>query len=317
YFLQGHDHKLNCSYYRPGVDTIKFSALVENPNSHQTSSQVYIKSLEGSFIDSLKLNKTGLSGKSEVWTGNYLADSEDIYSISLSAKDLDESKTWTTDNITRFTTAGPVVLDSISFDTSTRFPYTYDVILFLKNESKIAAIKKASVKLTSNDSWIAGILGSNNLSDINPGSTIRSSTLRVQYIDSLFKGEFNFKVEIMSDGWVYWTDSMQVKTPPLVAINELANQPLTFKLEQNYPNPFNPSTKIKYSIPKQSYVTLKVFDILGRQVATLVNEEKPAGNYKVPFGVGQDSSPDIASGVYFYQIKAGDYVSTKKMILLK
>jgi len=99
--------------------------------------------------------------------------------------------------------------------------------------------------------------------------------------------------------------------------NKNGNYPDKFILSQNYPNPFNPRTTIKYSIPKQSYVTLKVYDILGREVAALVNEEKPAGIYTVRFGVGQDSSPDISSGIYFYQIKAGDYVSTKKMILLK
>ena len=99
--------------------------------------------------------------------------------------------------------------------------------------------------------------------------------------------------------------------------NNKADLPNKFILSQNYPNPFNPSTIIKYSIPKQSYVTLKVYDILGREVTALVNQEEPAGIYTVRFSVGQDSSPDISSGIYFYQIKARSYVSTKKMILLK
>ena len=94
---------------------------------------------------------------------------------------------------------------------------------------------------------------------------------------------------------------------------------------QNFPNPFNPTTKIKYTIPnvissgtKQSQlVTLKVYDILGNEIETLVNEEKPAGSYEVEFSVGQDSSPDNASGVYFYRLQAGTFVETKKMILLK
>ncbi len=106
--------------------------------------------------------------------------------------------------------------------------------------------------------------------------------------------------------------------------------PNEFSLSQNYPNPFNPSTKIKYTIPtppvssplvkgrtKEGFVTLKVYDVLGNEVATLVNEEKSAGEYEVEFSVGQDSSPDIASGIYFYQLKAANYTETKKMILLK
>jgi photosystem II stability/assembly factor-like uncharacterized protein len=88
-------------------------------------------------------------------------------------------------------------------------------------------------------------------------------------------------------------------------------------LSQNYPNPFNPLTKIKYQIPEFSYVTIKVYDVLGNEIATLINEEKPAGSYEVEFSVGRDSSPDIATGIYFYRINAGAFVETKKMILLK
>ncbi len=97
------------------------------------------------------------------------------------------------------------------------------------------------------------------------------------------------------------------------------NTPTQFSLSQNYPNPFNPTTKIKYSIPfvevghaPSLHVTLKVYDILGSEVAILVNEEKPAGEYEVEF----DGSK-LASGIYFYQLKAGNFVETKKFILMK
>jgi hypothetical protein len=86
----------------------------------------------------------------------------------------------------------------------------------------------------------------------------------------------------------------------------------TFKLEQNYPNPFNPSTTISFSIPNEEFVSLKVFNSLGEEVAELLNEEKPAGNYSLPF----DASL-LSSGVYFYKISAGSFVETRKMILLR
>jgi len=89
-----------------------------------------------------------------------------------------------------------------------------------------------------------------------------------------------------------------------------------FSLSQNYPNPFNPSTTISYQLPKTGNVTIKVFDILGREIATLVNEEKPAGNYDVEFK-SSTGSLQLASGIYYYQLKAGDYLETKKMILMK
>jgi len=97
-----------------------------------------------------------------------------------------------------------------------------------------------------------------------------------------------------------------------------------FQLFQNFPNPFNPTTKIKYSVPnvtligvEGSRVQLKVFDILGNEIATLVDEYKSAGNYEVDFDVAQESFPAITSGIYFYQLNAGLYVETKKMVLLK
>ena len=88
--------------------------------------------------------------------------------------------------------------------------------------------------------------------------------------------------------------------------------PVNFSLSQNYPNPFNPNTTIKYEISEMSFVTLKVFDLLGKEVATLINEEKPMGNYEIKF----DGSK-LTSGIYFYQLQAGAFVETKKMILLK
>jgi hypothetical protein len=90
------------------------------------------------------------------------------------------------------------------------------------------------------------------------------------------------------------------------------NIPANYSLNQNYPNPFNPSTKISYQLPKSGYVTLKVFNALGKEVASLVNEEKTAGKYAVDF-----NAQGLSSGIYFYSIHSGSYFATKKMILLK
>jgi len=89
-------------------------------------------------------------------------------------------------------------------------------------------------------------------------------------------------------------------------------KPTEFSLSQNYPNPFNPSTRIKYAISSRQYVTLKVYDVLGKEVATLVNEEKPAGNYEVEF-----DATGLPSGIYFYRVISGNYSELKKMVLLR
>ncbi len=83
-------------------------------------------------------------------------------------------------------------------------------------------------------------------------------------------------------------------------------------LEQNYPNPFNPITTIKYQIPELNFVTLKIFDVLGNEIAILVNEEKPTGSYEVGF-----NASTLPSGIYFYRLQAGSFVETKKMVLLR
>ena len=88
--------------------------------------------------------------------------------------------------------------------------------------------------------------------------------------------------------------------------------PSLYELYQNYPNPFNPQTRIKFQIPTSNFITLKVYDVLGREVATLVNEVKHPGSYEVTW----DAS-GLASGVYFYQLKAGDFVDAKKLVLMR
>ena len=96
-----------------------------------------------------------------------------------------------------------------------------------------------------------------------------------------------------------------------VQVNTL---PEGYSLMQNYPNPFNPATVIKYSVKENTHVLLKVFDMLGREAATLLDEQKPAGTYTINFDA---AAAGLSSGTYFYTIKAGDFVKTKKMILLK
>ena len=100
----------------------------------------------------------------------------------------------------------------------------------------------------------------------------------------------------------------------ITGIKKPINQITGYQLYQNYPNPFNPSTIMKYDLAKSGRVKLSVYDILGREVAVLANEEKPAGNYSIQFDAGKYK---LSSGVYFYRIESGDFISVKKFVLLK
>lgn len=123
-----------------------------------------------------------------------------------------------------------------------------------------------------------------------------------------------------SEGWAVgyngeilkWNGDAFPDLPVSVKDEFKNNVPYEFNLNQNYPNPFNPRTTIEYSIPKQSHVSIKVYDLLGREVITLVDEEKPVGNYSVKF-----EGSILQSGVYFYQLKSGSYSQTRKLLLLK
>jgi len=143
------------------------------------------------------------------------------------------------------------------------------------------------------------------------------------------QGRYQYRLkQIDFDGSFTYSDIIEVEVL----------SPLEFSLEQNYPNPFNPSTKIKFTIPfvethrdASLLVILKVFDVLGNEVATLVNEEKPAGSYEVEFSAKGGSASGgntgshsglsgiraLPSGIYFYKLQAGNFVQTKKMVLLR
>ena len=97
----------------------------------------------------------------------------------------------------------------------------------------------------------------------------------------------------------------------VTSVNEDDVTEMKYELYQNYPNPFKPTTSIEYRVTSNEYVSLKVFDILGKEVATLVNERQSAGSYKVNF-----NARSLSSGIYLYQLKSGNHVSSKKLLLI-
>ena len=106
------------------------------------------------------------------------------------------------------------------------------------------------------------------------------------------------------------------KTPSVTAVENSSIAPQIFALSQNYPNPFNPSTKIQYSLSKPAWVSLKIYNVLGIEIVTLVNSRQGAGSYTVTFN-SNEGTQNLSSGVYFYRLESGSFVSTKKLILLK
>lgn len=141
----------------------------------------------------------------------------------------------------------------------------------------------------------------------------RGTTTEIQYYNFLDKnvdvGSYSYRLkQVDYDG----TFAYSQKTDVEISV------PLNFVLEQNYPNPFNPSTTIRYSIPQAGNVKLALYDLLGNEVAVLVDEYRPAGRYETEFNAQQSiNHKQLSSGIYFYRMSTGDFTSTKKFTLLK
>ena len=153
------------------------------------------------------------------------------------------------------------------------------------------------------DSKIAGLQNWEKIGFVK-GSGNSNSLKEYSFVDNnSLSGKVDYRLkQIDNDGEFKYSNIVEVSL----------SAPTKFSLEQNYPNPFNPGTTIKYSIAKDSFVTMKLYNIVGEEVATLVNEEKPAGYYQIKF----DAS-NLASGVYFYTLSTGNFRETKKLVLLK
>jgi hypothetical protein len=136
------------------------------------------------------------------------------------------------------------------------------------------------------------------------GNGNSNSPKEYSFLDSNPKGGSSFEYrlkQIDSDGQFQYSNIVEVTV-----------MPVEFALYQNYPNPFNPSTKIKYSVPTESDVTIKLYDILGKEVRSVVSSKHTPGNYEIVFNAG-----NLASGTYFYRIQANDFTQTKKLVILK
>jgi glycosidase len=203
-------------------------------------------------------------------------------------------------------------------------------------------------RITTTDGLVYSFLrpfnDSNGLTVVNFSSSIKTVTMNLATANLKFTGGFiqgatywvnnlysdtsfqklgselsSFTVTLPAYGSAVYTISTEEQSvvlppiPPIVSVDdENTSQPEDYNLFQNYPNPFNPTTTIRYGIIKPDLVRIKIYDILGREVKTLVNELKQAGSYEVQF----DAS-GLASGIYLYRIESGSFIQTKKMILLK
>ena len=157
-------------------------------------------------------------------------------------------------------------------------------------------------------------LGNRIMITEKPGTSAFHSYEKLQNArNGLASNQWHDATDIANDVVLVYLIRAYVSFPGTTGVKQVVElTPATYKLEQNYPNPFNPTTMINYSVAKAGFVKIKVYDVLGREVATLVNENKPVGNYSIQFNASK-----LVSGIYFYRIDTDNFVQTKKMILMK
>jgi CubicO group peptidase (beta-lactamase class C family) len=315
------------SYARKNIDPVLFRTNFSNIYNHQFTPHLVFANTDSTQIDSLTLFDDGLHSDSlsnDGIYGNYIPpqQNENFYFVGVSTIDNQTNKYFRTPDLCRFTTAGPLVVDSVlcvHFPAMKRF----SIKPYITNFGNSLPITGVTLKIKCNDIGIINFAGGATVTfpNIPVGSTVISNTVCSISYDSTYQlDSLHLKFEIMSGGYTYWKDILQVIISPVGVEEELNPLPQEFSLSQNYPNPFNSSSVIKYSIPKSSLVTLKIFNILGEEIEILVNKEKPVGTYEVNW-----NASNLPSGVYFYRLQVVDpeassgqgFVQTRKMILLK
>ncbi len=316
--------KSHSTFVKPVLDTLTITANIANPDSHNINTAAIINTLANVFVDSVPMFDDGNHSDSLAGDGLYGGylnplSSEDIFTISASVTDLDSTHYHILPRASRFTTIGPVVVEDYFLVGSDTIPNSGDYIQFkitLRNDGSTVAAQNISARISSLDSNITSIPIFNiPFGNIPAGQSVVPTIAYSIVINSNCPSNYNIPilVEISSGDYIFWSDSIFIHANPTGIEKEDNNLPKTFSLKQNYPNPFNPSTTIEFSIPKSEFVTLKIYNLLGQEVATLVLDKLTPGNYKYTW----DAS-GFASGVYYYRLETDKrFVQTRKLIVLK
>jgi len=155
---------------------------------------------------------------------------------------------------------------------------------------------------------------------VNPIIQIDNIEGFTKAVSSLTSGTYFWRVQAKTDDGKYsnYSNIGSFQITGVTAVDNETNViPETFTVSQNYPNPFNPSTIIKFGLPEASFVSIKIYNVLGQEVKSLLNDQKNAGTYSVQWNGDNNFGHKVSSGTYIYRIVAGNNVATKKMVLLK
>ncbi len=319
---------VNPGYLPPASGVVHIQTVLKNIPDAYDSFEVTVES-DSTHIDTLALYNDGQhndgAAQDTIWAVDYPTDSlEATYQVNFLATDSISGYPDVYADLGRFTTIGPMKFHEITFTTDT-LPQpgdNYYIQFSLENLGSSSTATNVSARLTSLDSNITVANSSNpSFGDIPAGGfgTSSSGVFLIQIGDnSPVDTDLPVLVTIASNNYAFWTDTMFVHVSRIVGVDsELKGIPSDYALHENYPNPFNPTTTIQFDLPKKANVRLIVFDMLGRQIKTLVSDEVDAGYHKITWDGTNNQGYQVGTGVYIYRLETRDFHDSGKMVLLK
>ena len=305
---------VNTNYLSPGKDTLNIVTEIINPDSHAVQIKSIIETFDQSEADTITMFDDGahndkIAGDSFYGGFWHSTSEEENYNIHVTTFSVDSGFYNVLNNAAYFTTIGPVKYDS-SF-IAQHVGDRYRVRLLLRNDGSIASASNINAELTLSDTNIIVEDNYRYFGNIDPGQTAQSNSF-FNFITQNPPDSIIVHISIFSEDLFFWSDSFTFMFVQTGLSESDYDTPHEFELKQNYPNPFNNNTTIEYSLPKAEFVKLKVYNLRGREVASLVAKQHSPGNYKYTW----DAS-EFASGIYCYKIEAGENVYIRKLILMK
>ncbi len=301
-------------------DTLRITTHVKNPPGHVLNVTAILKNDAGASFDSLTLRSCGLhcgtAACDSLWSGLYAPSGESTFSVSIRTDDITAGTSRTIPNAPAiaFSPHALLAMDSRPIDLGCvdNALQRFDLNFWVRNIG--ADIGEVAISIDPGtvvpDYSLAVSPATFSLA---PGDS-QKVLLRIRP-DNLPHNDFLLRVIInctSPSGQTTFDKYIQFEIAAPTVVSGRAVLPMEFKLGQNYPNPFNPATTMCYQLPRTGHVSLTVYDVLGREVAILVNEVKQPGVYTVRWdAAGQPS------GVYFYQLRAGNYIQVKRLVLIK
>ncbi len=299
-------------------DSVCVTARISNPLAHALALSAEVCDETGTQLDSLPMCDDGAHGDSiagdGIWGARILTQAgENTYAVSIQTADLITGTYRRLPSVAYFTTSGPVVCMGETASVAPAWGKRIRFRFLVANSGETRIIPGVTGVVRSLDTSTSVLYGGGfSVGDLLPGQSAWSGVVTVSFGTQGGSDPrlVPFELVFSSNAIEYWRDTIRTLVMDVDHAGE-GGIPATCRLEQNYPNPFNPSTTIRYGLPNRSRVILAVFNTLGQRVALLQNGEQEAGYHEAKFDAN-----GLSSGVYFYRLSAGEFMQTKKLLLV-